>query len=243
MGVDVKKLPLRIGVFGAEPWSEEMRRYIQKESNIRAYDIYGLSEIIGPGVGIECQCQDGLHIFEDHFLVEIVDPRSGMVLPDGEEGELILTTLSKQAMPILRYRTRDITRIITERCGCGRSIRRVARVFRRSDDMFIIRGVNVFPSQIEAALLKVEKTLPHYQIIIRRERDMDVMEVRIEVTPEVFSDRVGEIEAMAKKLAHAVESTTGIRVKINLVEPQTLQRSEGKSKRVLDLRNIEEVRL
>ncbi|MEI8234738.1 MAG: phenylacetate--CoA ligase [Verrucomicrobiota bacterium] len=238
MGVDLKSLPLRIGVFGAEPWSEEMRCFIQREANIRAFDIYGLSEIIGPGVGIECCCQNGIHIFEDHFLFEILDIKTGEPVPDGEEGELVITTLSKQAMPILRYRTHDITRVIPGRCACGRSIRRMARICRRSDDMLIIRGVNVFPSQIEAALLKVEKTLPHYQIIVRREREMDEMEIRIEVTAEVFSDRVCEMERIAKRLAHAVDSTTGIHAKISLVEPQTIQRSEGKAKRVLDLRNL-----
>ena len=239
MGVDLKALPLRIGVFGAEPWTEEMRCFIQREANIRAFDIYGLSEIIGPGVGIECTCQNGIHIFEDHFLFEILDPQTGAPVPDGEEGELVLTTLSKQAMPILRYRTHDITRVLPGRCDCGRSIRRIARISRRSDDMLIIRGVNVFPSQIEAALLKVEQTLPHYQIIVRREREMDEMEIRIEVTAEVFSDRVSEIERIAKRLSHAVESTTGIRAKISLVEPQTIQRSEGKAKRVLDLRKLD----
>jgi len=239
MGVDLKKLPLRVGVFGAEPWSEEMRCYIQREANIQAFDIYGLSEIIGPGVGIECRCQNGIHIFEDHFLFEILDAETGEPVPDGEEGELVLTTLSKQAMPIIRYRTHDITRVIPTRCDCGRSIRRIARISRRSDDMLIIRGVNVFPSQIEAALLKVEQTLPHYQIIVRRDRDMDDMEIRIEVTADVFSDRVSEIEKIAARLSHAVESTTGIRAKISLVEPHTIQRSEGKAKRVLDLRKLD----
>lgn len=239
MGVNLKELPLRVGVFGAEPWSEEMRCYIQRETNIRAYDIYGLSEIIGPGVGIECSCQNGLHIFEDHFLFEILDIKTGEPVPDGEEGELVLTTLSKQAMPIIRYRTHDITRVIPCRCDCGRSIRRIARITRRSDDMLIIRGVNVFPSQIEAALLKVENTLPHYQIIVRRDREMDDMEIRIEVTADVFSDRVSEVELITKRLSHAVESTTGIRAKISLVEPHTIERSEGKAKRVLDLRKLD----
>lgn len=239
MGVNLKELPLRAGVFGAEPWSEAMRDYIQRETNIRAFDIYGLSEIIGPGVGVECSCQNGLHIFEDHFLFEILDPETGEPVPDGENGELVITTLSKEAMPIIRYRTHDITHVIAEPCACGRSIRRIARISRRSDDMLIIRGVNVFPSQIEAALLKVEKTLPHYQIIVRRDRDMDDMEIRIEVTAEVFSDRVSEIERMTARLSHAVESTTGIHAKIRLVEPQTLERSEGKAKRVLDLRKLD----
>jgi phenylacetate-CoA ligase len=239
VGVDLKKLPLRIGIFGAEPWSEEMRCFIQREANIRAFDIYGLSEIIGPGVGIECTCQNGLHIFEDHFLFEILDTKTGEPVPDGAEGELGVTTLSKQAMPIIRYRTHDITHVVAGRCECGRSIRRIARISRRSDDMLIIRGVNVFPSQIEAALLKVEKTLPHYQIIVRRDREMDEMEIRIEVTAEVFSDRVSEIQGITKRLAHAVESTTGVHAKISLVEPQTIERSEGKAKRVLDLRKLD----
>lgn len=237
MGVHLKDLPLRIGVFGAEPWSEEMRRRIEAETAIRSFDIYGLSEIIGPGVGVECACQDGLHLFEDHFLFEILDPRSGEPVAPGDEGELVITTLSKQAMPVLRYRTHDITRRLPGPCGCGRSLARIARISRRSDDMLIIRGVNVFPSQIEAALLKVEQTLPHYQIVVRREREMDEMEIRIEVTAAVFSDRVGEVERITSRLSHAVESTTGIRARISLVEPQTLQRSEGKAKRVLDLRH------
>jgi phenylacetate-CoA ligase len=239
MGVNLKELPLRVGIFGAEPWSEEMRCYIQRETNIRAFDIYGLSEIIGPGVGVECTCQNGLHIFEDHFLFEILDPETGEPVPDGENGELVITTLSKEAMPIIRYRTHDITHVVAEPCSCGRSLRRIARISRRSDDMLIIRGVNVFPSQIEAALLKVEKTLPHYQIIVRRDGDMDDMEIRIEVTAELFSDRVSEIERIAKRLSHAVESTTGIHAKIRLVEPQTLERSEGKARRVLDLRKLD----
>ena len=239
MGVNIKELPLRVGIFGAEPWSEEMRCFIQREANIRAIDIYGLSEIIGPGVGSECLCQQGPHIFEDHFLFEILDPKTGAPMPDGEEGELVLTTLSKQAMPMIRYRTHDITRAIPGPCGCGRTLRRMARISRRSDDMLIIRGVNVFPSQIEAALLKVEKTLPHYQIVLRREREMDEMEIRIEVTADVFSDRVGELERIEARLGKAVESTTGVRARISLVEPQTLQRSEGKAKRVLDLRKLD----
>jgi len=239
MGVKLKDLPLRVGIFGAEPWTEEMRCFIQRETNIRAIDIYGLSEIIGPGVGSECLCQQGPHIFEDHFLFEILDPRTGDPMPDGEEGELVLTTLSKQAMPMIRYRTHDITRAIPGPCGCGRTLRRIERISRRSDDMLIVRGVNVFPSQIEAALLKVEKTLPHYQIVLRREREMDEMEIRIEVTADVFSDRVGELERIEARLGKAVESTTGVRARISLVEPQTLQRSEGKAKRVLDLRKLD----
>ena len=234
--VDLSRL--KVGVFGAEPWSEAMRRRIEKDSGIKAYDIYGLSEIIGPGVGIECQHQAGLHLFEDHFYPEVVDPKTGEPLPAGEEGELVLTTLSKQAMPMIRYRTRDITSIAPEPCACGRTLRRIRRISRRSDDMFIIRGVNVFPSQVETALLAVEGTLPHYQIVLRREKGLDEMEVKVEVTPEVFSDQIRALESLHQKLAQSIEHTLGIRVKVSLVEPRTLQRSEGKAKRVLDQREI-----
>jgi phenylacetate-CoA ligase len=236
LGVDLKALPLRVGVFGAEPWTDSMRRHIESATNIHAFDIYGLSEIIGPGVAIECPCHDGLHIFEDHFYPEIIDPESGRVLPDGQEGELVLTTLSKWAMPMIRYRTRDITALIPGACACGRSLRRMRRIGRRSDDMLIIRGVNVYPSQIEAVLLEVEGTLPHYQIILTREHGLDQVEVQVEVTAQVFSDRVGALEALEEKLADTLERVLGIRIKITLVEPQTIQRSEGKAKRVIDKR-------
>jgi len=236
LGIDMHKLPLRVGVFGAEPWTGAMRDRIQSLTAIRAYDIYGLSEIIGPGVAIECPCQDGLHIFEDHFYPEIIDPDSGEVLPDGEEGELVLTTLSKRAMPMLRYRTRDITALIPEPCPCGRSLRRMRRISRRSDDMLIIRGVNVFPSQIESALLEVEGTLPHYQIVLTRARGLDQMEVQVEVTSESFSDKIGALEQLHDTIADALEHVIGLRVEVTLVEPQTIQRSEGKAKRVIDRR-------
>jgi len=236
LGVDLKKHPVRVGIFGAEPWTEAMRQRIQEEAGIKAHDCYGLSEIIGPGVAAECPVQQGLHIFEDHFYPEIVDPNTGEVLPEGEEGELVLTTLTKQAMPMIRYRTRDITRLISAPCPCGRTIRRIARIRRRSDDMLIIRGVNIFPSQIEEALLTVEGTLPHYQIVLTREDNLDQMEVRVEVTPGVFTDTVGAMEQLRQRLIHQIETTVGIRVRVRLVEPQSLQRSEGKAKRVLDLR-------
>jgi phenylacetate-CoA ligase len=236
LGVDLKALPLRVGVFGAEPWTDSMRRHIENATNIQAFDIYGLSEIIGPGVAIECPCHDGLHIFEDHFYPEIIDPDSGQVLPDGQEGELVLTTLSKWAMPMIRYRTRDITALIPGACACGRSLRRMRRIGRRSDDMLIIRGVNVYPSQIEAVLLEVEGTLPHYQIILTREHGLDQIEVQVEVTAQVFSDRVGTLEALSERLADTLERVLGIRIKVTLVEPQTIQRSEGKAKRVVDKR-------
>ena len=232
----VKPTKLRAGIFGAEPWSDAMRKRIEADSGIKAYDIYGLSEIIGPGVGIECACQDGLHIFEDHFYPEIIDPETGSVLPDGAEGELVLTTLSKQAMPMIRYRTRDITTLLSEKCACGRTIRRIRRISRRSDDMFIIRGVNVFPSQVETALLAVEGTLPHYQILLKREKGLDQMEVRVEVTPELFSDKIRALEDLKSKLSASIEHTLGIRVAVHLAEPRSIQRSEGKAKRVIDQR-------
>ena len=236
LGVDLRALPLRAGVFGAEPWTQSMRKHIESVTNIAAFDIYGLSEIIGPGVAIECPNHDGLHIFEDHFYPEIIDPETGKVLPDGEEGELVLTTLSKWAMPMIRYRTRDITALLPGTCPCGRSLRRMRRIGRRSDDMLIIRGVNVYPSQIEAVLLEVEGTLPHYQIILTREHGLDQIEVQVEVTPQVFSDRVGALEALADKIMDTIERVVGIRIKVTLVEPQTIQRSEGKAKRVIDKR-------
>jgi phenylacetate-CoA ligase len=236
LGVDLKSLSLRAGVFGAEPWTQSMRKHIESVTNISAFDIYGLSEIIGPGVAIECPKHDGLHIFEDHFYPEIIDPETGQGLPDGEEGELVLTTLSKWAMPMIRYRTRDITTLLPGACPCGRSLRRMRRIGRRSDDMLIIRGVNVYPSQIEAVLLEVEGTLPHYQIILTREHGLDQIEVQVEVTPQVFSDRVGALEALAERIMDTIERVVGIRIKVTLVEPQTIQRSEGKAKRVIDKR-------
>ncbi len=237
-GVDVRQLPLRVGVFGAEPWTDAMRARIEAESGIRAYDIYGLSEIIGPGVASECEAQCGLHVFEDHFYPEIIDPETGEVLPDGESGELVLTTLTKEAMPMLRYRTRDITRIAPEPCRCGRTLRRIERISARSDDMLIIRGVNVFPSQIETALLAVESALPHYQIIVTRENGLDELEVRVEVTAETFDDEVRSLERLRGRLSDALFHTLGIRAKVTLVEPQTLERSEGKARRVEDRRKL-----
>jgi phenylacetate-CoA ligase len=206
-------------------------------SKMKAYDIYGLSEIIGPGVAMECACQQGLHIFEDHFYPEIINPETGEVLPDGAEGELVITTLSKEAMPMIRYRTRDITSLETAACECGRTVRRIRRIGRRSDDMLILRGVNVFPSQVESALLAVEGTVPHYQIVLTRPHGLDEMEVRVEVTPEVFSDEVRSMEAIHRKLEASIERTLCIRAAVRLVEPHSIQRSEGKAKRVIDLRN------
>jgi phenylacetate-CoA ligase len=236
MGVKIKDLPLRVGVFGAEPWTEPMRQRIEAESDIEAYDIYGLSEIIGPGVAIECKHHDGLHIFEDHFYPEIISLKNGQPCADGEEGELVITTLSKKAMPMIRYRTHDISRIFRGTCVCGRTVRRIERIARRSDDMLIIRGVNMYPSQIETALLAVEGTLPHYQIILTRDQGLDQVEVQVEVTTEVFSDRISGLENLQNQLTRSIENTVGLRVHVRLVEPHTIQRSEGKAKRVIDKR-------
>jgi phenylacetate-CoA ligase len=237
IGVDIRELPLRAGIFGAEPWTEAMRQHIETEAGIKALDIYGLSEIIGPGVASETIYQEGLFIFEDHFYPEIIDPETCEVLPDGQEGELVLTTLSKKAMPVIRYRTRDITAFIPGQSRCGRTIRRMRRIGRRSDDMFIIRGVNVYPSQIEAALLAVEGTLPHYQIILTREKGLDQIGVEVEVLAGWFSDKVRSLEALSQKLAASIERTIGIRVTLRLVEPHTIERSQGKARRVIDRRN------
>lgn len=236
MGLDLREFPLRTGIFGAEPWTAAMRQRIEELSNIRAFDIYGLSEIVGPGVGAECCDQQGLHIFEDHFYPEIINPETCEVLPDGEEGELVLTTLSKDAMPMLRYRTRDITALEKVPCPCGRTIRRIRRISRRSDDMLILRGVNVFPSQIETAIMRVEGTLPHYQIVLTREGGLDRIEVMIEVNAEVLGDTVASVEIFRKKIAAAIENIIGLHVKVTLVTPRTLIRSEGKIQRVLDKR-------
>lgn len=231
-GVPFKNEALRVGVFGAEPWSQGMRRYIEEKAGIEAFDIYGLSEIIGPGVAIECPYHHGLHIFEDYFYPEIIDPDTGKVLPDGEMGELVLTTLSKFAMPMIRYRTRDITRIISEPCECGRTLRRIDRIETRSDDMVIIRGVNVFPSQIESALMSVVPA-PNYTITLYTENKVDNIELDIEVPPGVGE---AEIEPLRRKITVAVESVTGLRIKVKLVPPYGLKRSEGKAKRLFDNR-------
>lgn len=237
MGIDLRDLPLRIGIFGSELWTGEMRLRIEESSAIKAYDIYGLTEIVSPGVGIECECRNGLHILEDLFYPEIIDQNSGKVLPDGELGELVLTTLNKQAMPLIRYRTGDISRVIPGSCECGRSLRRVERISSRSDDMLTIHGVNIFPSQIEAALLSIEGTLPHYNIVLDSENGMDSIEVNVEITEAIFSDKVRSLEAFQHNLIDAIENVLGLRVKLKLVAPGAIQRSEGKAKRVIDHRN------
>ncbi len=238
MGIDLRTLPLKRGIFGAEPWSEAMRARIESLAGIHAFDIYGLSEIVGPGVACSCPEHSGLHVFEDLFYPEIIDPDTGEPLPDGEEGELVLTTLQKMAMPMIRYRTRDITRLERGVCACGRTLRRIGRISRRSDDMFIIRGVNVFPSQIESAILSVEAVLPVYQIVLTREHDLDSIEVDIEVNESLFHDRVGKIEDVRSKIGHAISATLGIRVFVKMCAPNSIPRSEGKAKRVIDKRSL-----
>ena len=236
LGIDLRDLPIRAGVFGAEPWTQGMRERLEQSAGIEAFDIYGLSEIIGPGVAIECNQHQGMHIFEDHFYPEIIDPDTCEVLPDGETGELVLTTLSKYAMPMIRYRTRDITRIIPEKCACGRTLRRIDRISSRSDDMFIIRGVNVFPSQIESALLMVEGTTPNYMIKLSTSGNMDNIALDIELAKEVYAQGEAIIEQIRRMVTASVESITGLRIKVTVVPFNSITRSEGKAKRVQDCR-------
>jgi phenylacetate-CoA ligase len=239
MGVDPSFLKLRVGLFGAEPWSENMRGEIEKKLSIKAIDIFGLSEVMGPGVASECiEEQRGLHVFEDYFIPEIINPETGEVLPAGERGELVFTTLTKEAFPVIRYRTKDISRLITEQCSCGRTFHRMQRITGRTDDMLIIRGVNVFPSQIEHVLMSIEGVEPHYQIIVDREGALDVMEVQVEVSEHIFSDEVKILEGLGKRIEREIKDLLGTTCKIKLVEPKTIQRSEGKAKRVIDNRKI-----
>ena len=239
MGVDPATLSLRIGIFGAEPWSENMREEVEKKLNIRAVDIYGLSEVIGPGVAMEClQTSGGLHIFEDHFLPEVIDPDTGRVLPPGELGELVFTTLTKEAIPLIRYRTKDISRLFYETCACGRTLVRMEKVSGRTDDMLIIRGVNVFPSQVEHVLVGIEGVEPHYQIVVERQGNLDTMQVRVEVSEKTFSDEIRILENLAKKIQVEIKDMLGVTCTVKLVEPRTIQRSEGKAQRVIDKRKI-----
>ncbi|QGP92397.1 Phenylacetate-coenzyme A ligase [Neomoorella glycerini] len=238
MGISPEELKLRCGIFGAEPWSENMRQEIEKRLGISAVDIYGLSEVIGPGVGIECQEKNGLHIFGDHFLVEVIDPVTEKPVPPGQLGELVITSLTKEALPVIRYRTRDITSLIPGTCSCGRTYVRVARFTGRTDDMLIIRGVNVFPSQVESVLLEMGGTEPHYLLIVDRQGALDTLEVKVEVSDSLFSDKVRGLEELEKRLVNELESTLGISVKVTLVEPKTIERSEGKAVRVIDKRKI-----
>jgi len=233
-----KKIKLRAGIFGAEPWSEEMRTGIQNLMGIKAFDIYGLSEVIGPGVSMECECQCGNHVFEDHFVPEIIDPETLEVLPYGELGELVFTTISKEAMPLLRYRTRDLTRLHIDRCECGRTLVRMEKCLGRSDDMLIIRGVNVFPSQVESVLLEMTETTPHYQLIVNRENNLDTLEIRVEINDQFWSDEVKVLEDLRKRIRQNIASMLGLTANIKLVEPMSIERSEGKAKRVIDNRKL-----
>ncbi len=235
-GISPEDVKLRAGVFGAEPWSNELRREIEKLLHIKAYDIYGLSEVIGPGVSMECECQCGNHVFEDHFIPEIIHPETLEVLPDGEMGELVFTTVSKEAMPLLRYRTRDLTRLHREKCDCGRTLVRMEKCLGRTDDMLIIRGVNVFPSQVESVLMEMSETSPHYQLIIRRENNLDTLEVLVEIDEKNWSDSIRELEGIRRRIEHNIKSMLGISAVIRLVEPNSIERSEGKAKRIIDHR-------
>jgi phenylacetate-CoA ligase len=239
MGVDFKNLQLRVGIFGAEPWTEAMRTEIENRLAIDAVDIYGLSEILGPGVSVECvEAKRGLHLFEDHFLAEIINPATLEPVPPGEMGELVITTLTKEAMPLLRYRTRDITSLTYAPCVCGRTLARMHRLRGRSDDMLIIRGVNVFPSQIEAVLLETPGVAPHYQLIVDREGQLDTLEVQVEVDEATFSDEVKQLQALAKNIERQIKDYYTVSVKVRLVEPRSIPRSEGKAQRVIDKRQL-----
>jgi len=241
MGIDMRSLKLRVGIFGAEPWSDKMRQEIENVLGITALNIYGLSEIMGPGVAMECiEGRNGMHIFEDHFLVETIHPETGEVLPPGEPGELVFTTITKEAFPLIRFRTRDISRLFTEPCRCGRTLHRMDRVTGRSDDMLIIRGVNVFPSQIEAILLAIEGVEPQYQLIVDRAGNLDTLEIQVEVGEQIFAnaDEVRVLQNMERRIVKDIKDYLGVTAKVKLVEPKTIQRLEGKSSRVLDKRRI-----
>lgn len=238
MGIDPRSTNLHTGIFGAEPWTEEMRKQIESMFGINAMDIYGLSEVMGPGVSFECMARKGMHINDDHFVPEIIDSNTLQVLPEGEQGELVFTMISKEALPLLRYRTRDITRLHTSKCECGRTLTRMEKVTGRSDDMLIIRGVNVFPSQIESVLLKVGETAPHYLLIVDRVNNLDVLEVWVEVRPEFFTDAIKSLEKVEKYIVAELFSLLGLHVKVKLVEPRSIERSEGKAKRIIDKRQL-----
>jgi phenylacetate-CoA ligase len=237
-GIKKGDLKLKSGVFGAEPWSLEMRKQIEERLGIMAIDIYGLSEIIGPGVASECSCQNGLHVQEDHFIPEIIDPETEEVLPPGSKGEIVFTTITKEGFPLIRYRTRDLSMLTYEACDCGRTTVRMEKVTGRSDDMLIIRGVNVFPSQIESVLLHIGETTPNYQLIVDRVDNLDVLEVDVEMTPSMFSDEIKQIADIERKIRKELDWVLGINAKVKLVEPKSIARSEGKAKRVIDRRKL-----
>lgn len=236
LGVNRSNLKLQAGIFGAEPWSESMRKEIEARLKLKAIDIYGLSEVIGPGVACECQYQSGMHIPEDHFIPEIIDPETEEVLPEGSEGEIVFTTITKEGLPLIRYRTRDLSSLNYEVCECGRTEVRMNKVTGRTDDMLIIRGVNVFPSQVESVLLSIGETAPHYMLVVDRKDNLDTLEIQVEITQQLFSDEVRKLEDIEKKICKEMQSTLGIGAKVKLVEPKTIQRSEGKAKRVIDKR-------
>ncbi|RJP83621.1 MAG: phenylacetate--CoA ligase [Desulfobacteraceae bacterium] len=239
MGVSFKDLKFKFGIFGAEPWSENMRQEIENKLNITAVDIYGLSEVMGPGVAIECyQAKKGLHVFEDHFIAEIINPETGDVLPYGEVGELVFTSITKEAFPVIRYRTRDISALNPEPCICGRSHVRMKRVSGRTDDMLIIRGVNVFPSQIESVLMQVDGVAPHYQLVVDRKDNLDTLSVLVEVDEKLFSDEVRNLQNLEKKISKDIKELLGVSAAVKLVEPKTIARSEGKAVRVIDNRRL-----
>ncbi len=238
MQIDPAGLKLKSGLFGAEPWSDEMRRVIQEKLLIDAFDIYGLSEVMGPGVAYECRAKEGLHIGADHFIAEVVDPASGEVLPEGAAGELVITTITKQALPVVRYRTRDITVLNSKPCSCGRTHLRMAKISGRTDDMLIIRGVNVFPSQVESILLGIGETEPHYQLVVDRVGSLDTLEVRVELTEQMFSDKIRGLEGLEKTIREEISNVLGISASVKLVEPKSIPRSEGKAQRIIDRRQI-----
>ncbi|GFO63297.1 MULTISPECIES: phenylacetate--CoA ligase family protein [Geomonas] len=238
MGIDPKGLTLKVGLFGGEPWSEAMRREIEERLGITATDNYGLSEVIGPGVAGECLCKRGMHISEDHFIAEIIDPDTGAVLPPGSVGELVLTSLTKEAFPMVRYRTRDITSLDYEKCDCGRTMVRMKKTMGRSDDMLIIKGVNVYPSQIEDVLFAIEGCQPHYQLVVDRKGALDTLEIRIEVTENIFFDEMKKQKAFLDKVEKKIDSVLGVGAVVKLVEPNSIPRAEGKACRVIDNRKI-----
>ena len=236
MGISKDEIKLKAGLFGAEPWTEEMRQEIESKLGLKALDIYGLTEIIGPGVAFECSEQGGMHINEDHFIVETIDPDTGEVLPEGSQGEIVFTCITKEAFPVIRYRTRDIGILKREKCSCGRTLVKMMKPMGRSDDMLIIRGVNVFPSQVESVLLQLGNTAPYYQLIVDRVNNTDTLEIQVEISPDMFSDTIKSLEDQEKAIKSAVESTLGISAHIRLVEPKTIPRTEGKAVRVVDNR-------
>jgi phenylacetate-CoA ligase len=237
-GIKREDLKLKAGVFGAEPWTENMRKEIEEKLQVKAIDIYGLSEVIGPGVANECMYQDGLHINEDHFYPEIIDPETLEVLPEGSPGELVFTTITKEGLPLIRYRTRDLTTLRYDKCSCGRTLVRMKKCLGRSDDMLIIRGVNLFPSQVESVLLEMSGIKPHYQLIVDRVNNLDTLELKVEVDEAFFLDRISQLEELRKKIQDTLESALGLGIKITLVEPKMIERSEGKAKHVIDKRKF-----